>query len=99
MKFYLPHQLMQHKSIFVQTGRATYITMMTMHSQGGSTNDTKRNYCPARHLKTKQTFLLSLSGLQSLGREQSVPLSPLSATIGFPATIWIGVQTVHYDSH
>lgn len=43
---YLPHQLMQHKSIFAQTGRATYITLMTMQSQGGTTNETKCNYCP-----------------------------------------------------
>lgn len=46
MKFYLPHQLMQRKSIFIQTGRATYITAMTMQSQGGTTNETKCNYCP-----------------------------------------------------
>ncbi len=37
---------MQHKSIFAQTGRATYITLMTMQSQGGTTNETKCNYCP-----------------------------------------------------
>ncbi len=37
---------MQHKSIFAQTGRATYITLMTVQSQGGTTNETKCNYCP-----------------------------------------------------
>lgn len=37
---------MQHKSIFAQTGRATYITLMTVQSQGGTTNETKCNYRP-----------------------------------------------------
>lgn len=37
---------MQHKSVFAQTGRTTYITLMTMQSQGGTTNETKCNYCP-----------------------------------------------------
>lgn len=37
---------MQHKSIWAQTGRSTYITQMTMQSQGGMTNKTKSNYCP-----------------------------------------------------
>lgn len=37
---------MQHKSVFAQTGRATYITLMTMQSQGGTANETKCNYRP-----------------------------------------------------
>lgn len=88
MKFHLSHQLMQHKSIFVQTGRATYITVMTMQSQGGTTNEPKCDYSPPRHLKTKQTLRQDPSGHQRRGQE--FPMSPLSATIGFPATIWIG---------
>lgn len=56
MKFHLSHQLMQHKSIFVQTGRATYITLMTMQSQGGTTNEPKCDYYPPLHLKTKRTL-------------------------------------------
>lgn len=79
---------MQHKSIFVQTGRATYITVMTMQSQGGTTNEPKCDYSSPRHLKTKQTLRRDPSGHQRRGQE--FPMSPLSTTIGFPATIWIG---------
>lgn len=64
MKFYLPHQLMQHKSIFVQTGRATYIILMTMQSQGGTTNETKCNYCPPHDMKTKWILLPSFWGFK-----------------------------------
>lgn len=88
MKFHLSHQLMQHKSIFVQTGRATYITMMTMQSREGTTNEPKCDYYPPRHLKTKQTVLQNPSGLQRRGQE--FPMSPLSNTIGFSSNIWIG---------
>lgn len=88
MKFHLSHQLMQHKSIFVQTGRATYITMMTMQSREGTTNEPKCDYYPPRHLKTKQTLLQNPSGLQRRGQE--FPMSPLSNTIGFSSNIWIG---------
>lgn len=88
MKFYLPHQLMQYKSIFVQTGRATYITVMTMQSQGGTTNETKCNYCPTPPLeKQNKPPRSSLLGFQRAGGERPSPLSSLRASIGFPATI------------
>lgn len=79
---------MQHKSIFVQTGRATYITVMTMQSRGGTTNEPKCDYYPPLHLKTKWTLQQNPSGLERRGWE--FPMSPLNTTIGFPATIWIG---------
>lgn len=76
MKFYLPHQLMQYKSIFVQTGRATYITVMTMQSQGGTTNESKCNYCPTLPLeKQNKPALLFPFGVSASGR--GAPLSPV----------------------
>lgn len=69
MKFHLSHQLMQRKSIFVQTGRATYITVMTMQSQWGTTNEPKCDYYPTLYLKTKRPFPQNPSRLQRRGRQ------------------------------
>lgn len=94
MKFYLPHQLMQHKSIFVQPGRATYITVMTTQSQGGTTNETKCNYCPARHWenKIKATWLFPFGGFKE---RDGALLSPV-ITQRFN---WLSCHSAHYDSH
>lgn len=94
MKFYLPHQLMQHKSIFVQPGRATYITVMTTQSQGGTTNETKCNYCPARHWenKIKATWLFPFGGFKEW---DGALLSPV-ITQRFN---WLSCHSAHYDSH
>lgn len=62
---------MQHKSIFAQTGRATYINLMTMQSQGGTTNETKCNYCSPPIWKQKKPLLHSHLRLRTLGREHT----------------------------
>lgn len=94
MKFYLPHQLMQHKSIFVQPGRATYITVMTTPSQGGTTNETKCNYCPAClwENKIKATWLFPFGGF----KERDGALLSLVITQRFN---WLSCHSAHYDSH
>lgn len=69
---YLLHQLMQHKSIFAQTGRATYITLMTAQSQGGATNESKCNYRPPLIWKQNKPPALSC-GAQNAGTGINLP--------------------------
>lgn len=61
---------MQHKSIFTQTGSTTYITLMTMQSQGGTTNETKCNYCPPLIWKQNKPPLHCHLGLQHWGENK-----------------------------
>lgn len=78
---------MQHKSIFVQTGRATYITMMTMQSGGKLLMSLNVITIHLSIWKQSEPSSKTLPGSKD---KAEFPMSPLSTTIGFPATIWIG---------
>lgn len=97
MKFHLSHQLMQHKSIFVQTGRATYITVMTMQSRGELLMSLNVITIHLSIWKQSETSSKTLPG--SKEEAESFPCHRSALQLAFLPLFGLAGQPLHCDYH